>query len=360
MSSNTAEVEPFFADPEPIRPAHFQDQWIRNGRYRLPHPDFPDKELNAERASNFAKTISNTLTLNQWHVRKTVEGMAMHQSLVLEAVGYLSDGLEPGDLRNKIQDIASAAQAAAGSKEPSSRGTFLHGLTVKEDLGRCPALPDPWERDMIAYRAILQKTGIQCVPEYTEKSIWNREMNIAGTFDRMVRYLRHTDKWVVLDLKTGRAKDLQYSWAEIPIQLWCYAMGDVICDPQKFDGWSLMPDTCTDLGLVLHLPQGEGTATLFEVDLGTTVEVPPQARPADLVIAVQKWRRTRRLVRVIARIEVTEHGEVRDVPLTWGEQMDWATSEAELEDIAADAVAAGAWKASVTKRKNDRLNTLLS
>jgi hypothetical protein len=370
-----------FAQPEIPRPANFQGKWIREGRYRLPHPDDPTQELNAERASNFAKTISNTLTLNKWHVRKTVEGMATHPSLALEAAGELAEfnyrvaeldrtnghsEEEAVELRRELvrrhnqeqQRIAEQAQNIAGAKEASSRGTFLHGLTVLDEKGAEFPLPEPWGRDMMAYKAILRKTGIQPSPEYTEKSIWIRDLNIAGTFDRLVRYLRHTTKWVVLDLKTGR--DLQYGWAEIPIQLWCYAMGDVVCDPQNFQGWEPMPDTCTDLGLVLHLPQGEGRATLYEMDLSTQIQVPSLARPADLVIAVQKWRRARRIAKPVARIEVTEDGKIIDHPLTWQELMDLATSETELEDIASEAVAGGAWKASVTKRKNERQNILAS
>jgi hypothetical protein len=375
-----------FAQPSMPRPANFQGNWIRGGRYRLPHPDDPSKELNAERASNFAKTISNTLTLNKWHVRKTVEGMVIHPSLVLEGSGELAefnyrlaeldrnghDEDEAAQLRkeliwqhNKAQDdIAERAQNVAGAKEASSKGTFLHGLSVLDEKGAGYPLPDPWARDMLAYTAMKLKMGIQAEPEYTEKSIWVRELNIAGTFDRLVRYMRLVcpicgeDAWRVFDLKTGR--DLQYGWAEIPLQLWVYSKGDVYCDPQNFQGWAPMPHTCSHLGLVLHLPQGEGRATLFEVDLSTRIEVPSLASPADLAIAVKAWRNTRRVAKPVAHIEVTEDGQVIDHPLTWQELMDLATSEGECEDIAGEALAGGAWKATVTKRKNERLSILAS
>jgi hypothetical protein len=197
-----------FASPIGLsRDPHAEEAWVVGNEYRLPHPDDPSKELRAGRASELGKTISNTFTLNQFHMRSVAEGMVIAPHLRME--GGIARSLPRDEKRLEFNRIAKEAHRAAGAKGPSSLGTGFHKVCELYDAGklRLEDVPEPWTLDVVAYAAILQRTGIVCVPEFTEQIIWVRELNICGKYDRLVRYLRMGPHWVVLDLKSGH--DLQ-------------------------------------------------------------------------------------------------------------------------------------------------------
>lgn len=359
-------TEDIFADPQVsmARDPHAEDAWTRNNKYELPHPDRPGETLVAGRASELGKTISNTFTLNMWHRRQIVEGMALRPRLGLEAVIAMNDGLTAGQRRDKLQALATEAANVAGAKEPAALGTGYHKLTELVDARKVFDIPEPWGRDIAAYSALLQKTGIVCVPEYTEKIIWNRSLNHCGKFDRLVRYLRHCDKWHVEDLKTG--KSLDYGHAEIPVQLSVYAGADKLFDMDTRE-WSDAPEVCQDVGLVVHVPLGLSTATLYEVDISTYLDITENGNsiiglaPTAICLLVQQWRREcKGKWKAVARVEVTERGEVVDAGLTWVEQMRLATTDAELERIRSEGRAAGTWTSWDTRRFNELTETLVS
>ena len=361
------------------RDAHWDDAWTDayTNEYVLPHPDNEFETLRAGRASELGKTISNTFTLNQWHQRMVMQGVGIRGSLALEASIVVNDSLTPKEKRKRLNELATEAKNVAGGKEPAALGTGLHKMTELVDAGKVAHVPPPWDRDIVAYSAMLHKMGIVHVPEFTEKIIWVRSVNVAGRFDRLVRYLRHCPKWHVEDFKTGR--NLQYGWGEIPIQLWCYANATDIFDPDTRT-WSTAPEICQELGLVHHVPVGgpideDGNplgyseSVLYEVDLTTRIPVVPSyndwgdgwtVTPSDLCIAVQQWRKVRRLAKPVARIRVTADGEVIDAPLTWQEQIDLAGSEAELEAVRTEARAVGEWHGGLTRRFNERVEVLAS
>ena len=379
-TEGTPMTEPVqFAHPIGLsRDPHWDDAWTDayTNEYVLPHPDNEFEKLRAGRASELGKTISNTFTLNQWHQRMVIQGVGIRGSLALEAAIAVNDGLTPKERRKRLQELATEAKNVAGGKEPAALGTGLHKITELVDARKIDHVPPPWDRDIVAYSAMLQKMGIVHVPEFTEKIIWVRSINVAGRFDRLVRYLRHCDKWHVEDFKTGR--NLQYGWGEIPIQLWCYANADMIFDPDT-RVWSDAPEICTEMGLVHHVPVGgpvdeDGNplgyseSVLYEVDLTTRIEVltflarsgEVTLTPAELCVAVQQWRKTKRLAKPVARIRVTSQGEVIDAPLTWQERLDLASSEAELEEVRSEARMAGEWHGGLTRRFNERVEILAS
>jgi hypothetical protein len=73
----------------------------------------------------------------------------------------------------------------------------------------------------------------------------------------------------IADLKTGGSveKGLKFGAMKIAIQLAIYSRGCGLWD-MGADSWEPMPDGLNqDLGIIIHLPAGEATATLYEVDL---------------------------------------------------------------------------------------------
>jgi hypothetical protein len=397
MTTDTPWAQPIGLSRDP----YWDDAWTNeNNEYVLPHPDNEFESLRAGRASELGKVISNTFTLNRWHKEMVLRGVVARRSILQRAAIALHDGLTKKQASKQLWDLCKEAEDVAGSKEPAALGTGFHKLTELYDARKVTLeeVPEPWDRDMLAYAEVLHRAGIVAVPEFTERIVWNRPINTAGRFDRLWCYLRHCDRWHVGDVKTGR--DLQYGWLEILIQLQAYATATHIfhADPPKFGPkwpgepefaylveqktpdqsyWSAMPEMCTDVGLVLHVPssgmvdeEGEPTGgrmgALYEVDLTTRIEFPLMGyagkgvNPTELAVAVQQYQKVRRVARLICRVEVTEAGEVRDAPLTLSELIDLTTTRAELEELWADRKARKEWKGHHTIRARKQMETLAS
>ncbi len=97
------------------------------------------------------------------------------------------------------------------------------------------------------------------MPQYLEQICVVEQFTVAGTFDRLVM---HKDKLRVADYKTGSI----YGLGTIAIQLALYANAGTLYDPLT-KTHTPMPNVDKTTGLILHLPAGEGTCTIYEVDL---------------------------------------------------------------------------------------------
>lgn len=85
---------------------------------------------------------------------------------------------------------------------------------------------------------------------------------------------------------TGR--DLSYSWTEIAIQLALYAHASTIYDPVS-ETHDPMPEVDQTRALVMHLPVGQATCTLYEVDIAAGWEM------AQICGTVRDWRKRKNL-----------------------------------------------------------------
>ncbi|MGH7426250.1 MAG: PD-(D/E)XK nuclease family protein, partial [Candidatus Methylomirabilales bacterium] len=163
----------------------------------------------------------------------------------------------------------------------------LHQMTARVDRGEDFTPPPPWDVDVKAYRDLLAAASVTICPEWIERTCVIPDLNLAGTFDRIVEV---RDRLWIADLKTGR--DLSYSWGEIAIQLACYAHASHIWDWETNALWA-MPEVDRRRGLIIHLPVGKGTASLHVVDLEAGWEAATQAA------WVRDWRARKDLSRVV-------------------------------------------------------------
>lgn len=316
MTTST-EIDPFgAAPPAATRGPREDENGVRRdgyGRYLLPHPE-TGKETAYTRATTFAKSISDTYTLSMWQQRMVGIGVAQNPDLVATFAG-----LKPDD-RQRGNDAAEEAKNRAGAKTGANLGTALHTFTEKVDRGESLFIPPPWDRDVKAYRALLDQEGIEVLPDLIERRVLNRRFSIAGTLDRIVRLTQPLDfrrgrgvvtipagSNVIADLKTGR--DLEYGWMEIAIQLSLYACeGDALLYDPETNGYDPFP-VRSDYGLVIHLPVGQGRATLHAVDLESGV---------DLSILCERVRTARKVKGLSAPVAVCEVPKGGDVATTEG------------------------------------------
>lgn len=185
--------------------------------------------------------------------------------------------------KDAVNAIATELLELGGVHEKANRGTNLHALTELADAGK--PLPDdesvtPTDRASVAaYGAALERAGIKVVA--SEVVVVDDVARRAGRLDRVVLYRpkgAQRAKRVVADIKTGR---IDYGFTKIEQQVAAYADGKAY-DLDTGERTPLGADR--HLGLLIHVPQGEGTAYVYELDLDRG------RRGNKLAGAVREWR----------------------------------------------------------------------
>ena len=220
------------------------------------------------RVTTFAGVLEDTHGLQKWFQRQTMLGIAERPDLVLAVKAHRDD-------KTKLGQIAEDAMQVAASSAAANVGTALHKLTEDIDRGiDVGKVPGEYQRDLDAYKQTLELHGV--APIALERFVVLDELKVAGTFDRLVD---HQGQFYIADIKTG---SIEYGQVKIAIQLACYAHG-AYYDP---DGGvrSIIPDVSQERGIVIHLPAGQGTCTLYWVDIDAGWKA------AQLADKVRGWR----------------------------------------------------------------------
>jgi len=275
---------------------------VVGGRYRGPDPE-TGKSGSWMRTTNFAPTISDSFALNEWQIRMAVLGLVKRPELFerVRSMVQAHGGIKLYELaklqREVLNGITEDARLAAGSKERARKGTILHKHTQEIDMGRKSLgdVPEEFRPDVNAYLIAMASQGFEIVPDLIERSTMVPGFRVAGTFDRILRVTRdqeavtldegrtvqlHEGDYVLGDVKSGT--DLSYAWLEIVIQLAIYAHGvdeSGVAVPDTVNGkttwrWASLAEfgidrLRLDVGIVMHMPYGEGRCQFKYADLIT-------------------------------------------------------------------------------------------
>ena len=261
-----------------MRPDPERDRW---GRYVIPHPT-TGKKTSWTRATTFSSSISDTFGLTKWGNRMVALGLAARSDLLAQ-VATVTDP-DDKDAKRLLDGICNQAKEHAGASTRANLGTALHSFAEHVDAGHDITIPAPHDADIAAYRAAMDAAGITIDPTHIERIVTVPDYTVAGTFDRLVTMPDR--RLLVADLKTGR--DLSYSWTEIVIQLALYANAATIFDTGTGEH-TPMPDVDKSQALVMHLPAGEATCTLYLIDIARGWET------ARLCDEVRTWRKAKKL-----------------------------------------------------------------
>jgi hypothetical protein len=251
----------------------WEPQRDRYGRYLLPDP-VTGRRRAYTRTTTLAKCLADTSALERWKQRMVATGLRRKPELLQQVEVYADD-------RRALDDVCEQALQAAGAGDAAQAGTDLHSITEQVDLGTLALgdVPVDARPDVRAYVFALEKAGIEVIPDYVERLVVNTVVDVAGTFDRILRL--KDGRLVIADLKTG--KDLGYSWGDIAIQLSVYRNAAGMYDPET-DGYVDLPDLDPNIGIVMHLPIGQGRCTLYEVDIDSGWQA------AQIAQTVRTWR----------------------------------------------------------------------
>lgn len=242
-----------FAAPTEAIP---RDRW---GRPLIPPVD-GGEPVGYTRASTLCKALSDSTGLMEWKAKMTAAGMAARPDLNLlaAALDVNADGDKP-----KWRELVEQAQEAAAASGSANRGTAIHRFIELANEGQDPeTMPEAVRADIRAYLAAMDAAGLEIVA--SERFVVVDEVQAAGTFDHLLR--RKSDGLLALgDVKTGH-KELDYPWGVVQ-QNAIYAHGHLYSVEQGRHGHLPSLGVSTDLGYLIHVPQGTGTAQVYEFDL---------------------------------------------------------------------------------------------
>lgn len=273
---------------------------VVRGRYVLPDPE-TGRPIKASRASKFAEGIADSYALDQWRHRMILVGVVQDPEILDKVASGIRDH-EPIKAvkarREFLNDRAEEAMSAAGGDIRSGAGTTLHKYTEEVDAGTrdLADVPKDFRPDATAYRLALAECGFRPVKGLIERSVFSREMQICGTFDRVLECVRTTDvldldgrqvtihegEYVIGDVKSG--DNIEHPWLEILIQeaLYAHAInenGVAVADPGDITlstgfRWAGLHEfgireVREDVGIVMHVPYGSGECHFYAADLVT-------------------------------------------------------------------------------------------
>lgn len=312
------------------------------------NPD-PRKVRQMTRVTTFVGNIDDETSLKKWEKRLLAEGLSgaaedfvprvldiAHRRDVKIAKAEKADRkgkLGVGEIgrivkaaekeaRDALDALVDEALEAAGRNEKADAGTALHELAELRDDKGIDAVRELREKDEItetqlaaieAYDYRMIRLGAKVM--HAEAVVVNDDMGYAGRLDRILmaklpeivvkspdgEWTRPADQRArryVADIKSG---SLEFGAGKIARQMAGYALGDLY-DPET--GKRSRHSAARDIGLVFHLPQGEGVCHVYAVDLRAGVAL------LKLSAEVRRARNTGR--KVITFTDIIDGGKIEE------------------------------------------------
>jgi hypothetical protein len=246
------------------------------GRYLIV-PQGAKKPVGHTRVTTFSSTLDDRYGLEKWGLRMSALGFVARQDLYAQLCSTRPDD------KHALDKLCDKAKEAAAASAGANMGTALHAMCERVDLGEDVTFPAPFDADVKAYQQALNAAGIVIIPDMVERYVVLPELQLGGKLDRIIDFGSQPK---IADLKTGA--DLAYSWGTIAVQLACYANAATLYNG-KTQTHEPMPDVDKDTALVIHLPAGKATCSLYFVDIAAGWEAAQHAA------WVRQWRKRRDL-----------------------------------------------------------------
>lgn len=265
---------PHFYAPNELAPGEVREPEVNGrGQFRIKCPD--GKARWYTRCTTFIGSLEDESAIVAWKRRVDLIGLQVDWAASThEYTDTLWDELQQADPLDKdaLNEIVERAFVAGDGYLKAQKGTDLHRLCELWDTGQpLPELSKPDEADLSFYLDACDKWGLLHLDGFREQRVVHDEFKVTGTPDSIVNYkcLDGVRRNVIFDLKTGR---VDYGRGKMAQQLAMYAASETYTDDGSPTGARApLPDVSRDVGLILHLPQGEAQngvePRLYEVDL---------------------------------------------------------------------------------------------
>lgn len=249
-------------------------------------------------ASSLGKTIDDTHALTQWTLHQVAKGIALRPQLIEFIAAHIDD-------YKALMKACDEARDAAGSNDASRRGTVLHKILERVDLG-LEVYPTPMATAVQdAWRQALADAGLTILPNWVERVVVHPDLHIAGTLDRIVR--RADGTYAVLDIKGG-ARATTYP-NSISVQLAIYARAPLAAagNPERdggsvvWDSFEPLPTMDTQSGYIAHIPEDNGEVFIHEIDIDSGWRA-----VHDLIRPVLAWQGQRVETRQVCEVRIPD------------------------------------------------------
>lgn len=253
-----------------MRPEPERDRY---GRYVLPDPTSGRKE-SWTRATTLKDALKDKEGLIGWKQRMAAVGLARTPHLgqhVLdlheEILSYGKDWRAARDAKEALKGVLDELHHAAGGDEGSERGTQAHTLTEYADAGRLDEVrhlaTESELADLQAYLDCCDEAGIVRPAQWIERVVLNLRVRSAGTFDRLV-YLAD-GRLVCADVKSQ--DNFDFGFLDAAAQMGQYVNADAMWNDETREWEPIPAELDRKIGIIMHVPVGKATCTLYEVDL---------------------------------------------------------------------------------------------
>lgn len=226
-----------------------RDRW---GRPKLV-PRGGGEKVAYTRASTLAGYLSDSTSLHRWELGLLAKGLADREDLTAMVAGLepmTGERKHDDPIKRKLSGIIDLALEVGGNHVRANYGTAVHSFC---EPGNDQPIPERMKADVESFRRL----DLNCVA--AEQFVANDTFLSAGSFDMLVDL--PGVGIVVGDIKTGQIKP-----CDVAVQLAVYAGGEVY-DPETNQRSPLPDGLNRDVGLLVHMPAGEGKTDLYLVDL---------------------------------------------------------------------------------------------
>jgi hypothetical protein len=245
-----------------------RDRWGRP----LITPPAGGEAVAYTRISTLCKALDDGHGLGVWKARMTALGVARRPGLLAMAAVLTSDDRD----KSALGDVVDEAMEAAGANDARNYGSAMHRLTeIADGGGDLSNIPAPMLAELDAYMqatADLEVVGM-------ESFVVNDAAQAAGTYDRLMR--SPDGKVRVADLKTG--KDTHKYAFSVAVQCGLYA--NAMAYDLATGTRTPIPGVDLDTALLIHMPAGTGTCTVYELDIRGAMAA------AMVANTIREWRK---------------------------------------------------------------------
>ena len=285
---------------------------IPRDRYGRPMvvPPGGGKATAYTRCTTYVGVLEDTYNLSRWQQRMVALGLAQRPDLVLAAAAHHDD-------KDELNKVCQSAMDAAAAGAAAGIGTALHKVTQRIDRGEdveLKTLPEAYRADIRAYTdatAALKRIAV-------EQFVVNDDLKVGGTPDLVVEF---NGERYIADKKTG---SIEWGAGKIAMQLAMYSRS-VFYDHETRTRTPIGVNQ--DLGIVIHLPAGEGTCRLQWVNISAGWKA------VQLATDVRTWRARKKLIYPFDPVELVEEIFPGAEVITLDEQIEAATTRADLEAL---------------------------
>lgn len=279
-----------------------RDRWGRP----LVAPPGGGKAIAYTRMTTHVGATEDTWALEKWKMRMTALGVVEREDIHLAVAAHRAD-------KKRLDELCDQAVEAAKASAGATKGTALHALVDQWDQGSLDlsTVPAAYRKDIEAYARATEGLEVVEIESFGVLDDWQ----VAGTWDRL--YRTRSGRLLIGDTKTG---SIEYGMGKIAGQLAGYSRATPY-NHQTRARTTSNPDRGVDqeCGIVMHLPAGQGTCELVDVNLTAGWE------GFQLAAQVRKWRTRKGLHRPYTGEKVIDTDLLSEI--------ETATTETELRTL---------------------------